>query len=71
MKHGKKYNESAKMIDRATFYEIEDAVALTKKAATANLMRQSKLISEQAVTDVTQTSRFVVQLCSRMELVRL
>ena len=35
MKHGKKYNESAKMIDRATFYEIEDAVALTKKAATA------------------------------------
>ena len=35
MKHGKKYNESAKMIDCATFYEIEDAVALTKKAATA------------------------------------
>ena len=35
MKHGKKYNESAKLIDRATFYEIEDAVALTKKAATA------------------------------------
>ena len=35
MKHGKKYNESAKMTDRATFYEIEDAVALTKKAATA------------------------------------
>ncbi len=35
MKHGKKYNESVKMIDRATFYEIEDAVALTKKAATA------------------------------------
>lgn len=35
MKHGKKYNESAKMIDRATFYELEDAVALAKKAATA------------------------------------
>lgn len=35
MKHGKKYNESAKLIDRATFYEIEDAVALTKKTATA------------------------------------
>lgn len=35
MKHGKKYNESAKLIDRATYYEIEDAVALTKKAATA------------------------------------
>ncbi|MBO5030328.1 MAG: 50S ribosomal protein L1 [Lachnospiraceae bacterium] len=35
MKHGKKYNESAKLIDRATFYEIEDAVALAKKSATA------------------------------------
>jgi len=35
MKHGKKYNESAKLIDRAMFYEIEDAVALAKKSATA------------------------------------
>lgn len=35
MKHGKKYNESAKLIDRATFYEVEDAVALVKKTATA------------------------------------
>jgi len=35
MKHGNKYNESAKLVDRATFYEIEDAVALAKKSATA------------------------------------
>ncbi|MDE6919870.1 MAG: 50S ribosomal protein L1 [Lachnospiraceae bacterium] len=35
MKHGKKYNESAKLVDRATFYEIEDAVALAKKSAAA------------------------------------
>ena len=35
MKHGKKYNVSAKLIDRATFYEIEDAVALAKKSAAA------------------------------------
>ena len=35
MKHCKKYNESAKLIDRATFYEIEDAVALAKKTAAA------------------------------------
>lgn len=35
MKHGKKYNESAKLIDRATFYEIEEAVSLVKKSATA------------------------------------
>jgi len=35
MKHGKKYVESAKLIDRATFYEIDEAVALAKKTATA------------------------------------
>ena len=35
MKHGKKYNESAKLVDRATFYELEDAVALAKKTASA------------------------------------
>ena len=35
MKHGKKYNESAKLVDRATFYELEDAVAFAKKTASA------------------------------------
>ena len=35
MKHGKKYNESAKLVDRTVFYEIEDAVALAKKTANA------------------------------------
>ncbi|RKJ45103.1 50S ribosomal protein L1 [bacterium 1XD8-76] len=35
MKHGKKYIEAAKLIDRAVQYEPTDAVALVKKAATA------------------------------------
>ena len=35
MKHGKKYNEAAKQIDRATLYEPAEAIALVKKAATA------------------------------------
>ena len=35
MKHGKKYVESAKLIDRESFYETEEAVALVKKSATA------------------------------------
>ena len=35
MKLGKKYVESAKLIDRASFYETEEAVALVKKSATA------------------------------------
>ena len=35
MKHGKKYNEAAKLIDRATFYEPAEAIALAKNTATA------------------------------------
>ncbi len=35
MKRGKKYVEAAKLIDRATLYSAEDAVALVKKASTA------------------------------------
>ena len=35
MKHGKKYNEAAKLVDRAVFYEANDAIALVKKTATA------------------------------------
>ncbi len=35
MKHGKKYVESAKQIDRAVAYEPAEAVALVKKTATA------------------------------------
>ncbi len=35
MKHGKKYVEAAKLVDRATFYEPADAIALVKKTAQA------------------------------------
>ena len=35
MKHGKKYLEAAKAIDRAAQYEVADAVSLVKKSATA------------------------------------
>ncbi len=35
MKHGKKYNEASKLVDRAVFYEPTEAVALVKKTATA------------------------------------
>lgn len=35
MKHGKKYKEAAKLVDRTVQYEPADAVALVKKAATA------------------------------------
>ena len=35
MKRGKKYVEAAKLVDRATFYEPADAIALAKKTAVA------------------------------------
>jgi large subunit ribosomal protein L1 len=35
MKHGKKYNEAAKQVDRSIQYEAADAIALAKKTATA------------------------------------
>ena len=35
MKHGKKYNEAAKQVDRTSAYEPAEAIALVKKLATA------------------------------------
>ncbi len=35
MKHGKKYRETAKQVDRMTQYEPEEAIALVKKTVTA------------------------------------
>ena len=35
MKHGKKYQEAAKLVDRATQYDTAEAIALVKKTATA------------------------------------
>ena len=35
MKHGKKYNEIAKLVDRTVAYEPNDAIALVKKTAAA------------------------------------
>ncbi|MCM1040593.1 MAG: 50S ribosomal protein L1, partial [Ruminococcus sp.] len=35
MKHGKKYQEAAKLVDRSVMYDTADAIALVKKTATA------------------------------------
>ncbi len=35
MKHGKKYTEAAKLVDRSVQYETAEAIALVKKTATA------------------------------------
>ena len=35
MKHGKKYSEAAKLVDKATLYDPSEAIALVKKTAVA------------------------------------
>ena len=35
MKKGKRYVEATKLVDRTSLYDVEDAVALVKKAASA------------------------------------
>ena len=35
MKHGKKYNEAAKQIDRSVAYDPNEAISLAKKTAVA------------------------------------
>ena len=71
MKRGKKYVEAAKNIDRTAQYDVAEAVSLVKKRQLQNLMRQSKLISEQAVMAVMQSNRFVEQLYCHTEPVKL
>ena len=71
MKHGKKYTEAAKLVDRATFYEPTMLSLWLRKLQLLNSMRPSKFTSEPVVTDVTLSSRSVAQLYCLTELVRL
>ena len=57
MKHGKRYVEAAKAVDRATLYDTAEAISLVKKLQLLNLTKLSKFISVQAAMDVMQTSR--------------
>ena len=72
MKRGKKYVEAAKKIDKTVQYDTADAISLGKNPMLQqNLTKQSKFISEQDVTDVTQSSRSVVRLYYLTEQVKL
>ena len=42
MKHGKKYTEAAKQVDRSVAYEPAEAIALVKKTATAKKVTTTK-----------------------------
>ena len=59
MKRGKKYVEAAKLIDRATLYDRDEAIALVKKSATAKFDETIEAHIRTDVTDVMQISRSV------------
>lgn len=44
MKHGKKYNDSAKLIETGKFYDTEEAVAIAVKTGTPNLTKRLKFM---------------------------
>ncbi len=55
MKRGKKYIEAAKLIERGNLYEKRRSGSISeKKQQQQSLTRQSRLTSEQVVTDVMQ-----------------
>ena len=57
MNHGKKYAESAKLIDRTKVYDPQEALDLCCKTAMPSLTRPSSCTSAWALTAATPTSR--------------
>ena len=55
MKRGKKYVEAAKLIDRATLYDRDEAIALVKKSATAKFDEAIALAKKSAVAKFDET----------------
>ena len=71
MKKSKKYIDASKLYDKTAVYEFEEAVALVKKMATAKFDETIEAhLRLGDKMDVTQISRYVVQLYYLMEQVR-
>lgn len=70
MKHGKKYGEAAKLVDRATQYDPAEAIGIVKKTATAKFDETVEVHIRTGATAVTLSSRSVVQLYCPTELVK-
>ena len=70
MKKGKRYVESAKLVDRTNLYDVEEAVVSLRRQQTQSLTRQSKLISNWVLMAVMLISRYVAQLYCLMVQVR-
>mgnify|MGYP001324273857 CR=1 FL=1 len=57
MKHGKKYNQGAQLVDRAALYEPSEALDIAVKTATAKFDETVESTSAWVLTPATLTSR--------------
>ncbi len=72
MKHGKKYVDGAKLVDRSNLYDSAEALELAIKTATAKFDETIEVHVRLGVDSlVMQTSRFAAQLFFRTEQVRM
>ena len=62
MKHGKKYTDGAKLIDRSNLYDSKEALDLTVKTATAKFDETVEVHIRLGVDSLTLISRFVALL---------
>lgn len=63
MKHGKKYVDGAKLVDRSNLYDSAEALDLAVKTATAKFDETIELTFAWALTPVTLISRCVALWC--------
>lgn len=61
MKHGKKYNDSSKLVDRTKLYDVEEAMDLCVKTATAKFDETVEVHVRLGVDSRMLTSRFAAR----------
>ena len=72
MKHGKKYLEAAKAVDRSIQYDPADAISTVKKLATAKFDDTIEVHMEQLFCRTVPENRFVyLFLLKAQKLMRL
>ena len=71
MKHGKKYVDGAKLIDRANLYETAEALDLSIKTATAKFDETIEAHIRLGVDSRNADSRFAAQLFCQTVQVRM
>ena len=67
-KHGKKYVEASKQVEKGTLYEVNDAIALVKKTAAAKFDETVEVAFRLGVDPRQSDKQSRAQLYCRTEL---